>query len=131
MRFMVNELRLKHDRGTMKRLLESAIPITKQDVTLIFCTVSGTVEGQFTQRSDARKIYHREIDGEDWSSIQITTAAGICAVVDLHAEGKLPSSGFFRQEQVPLDAFLANRFGRFYRTSPDEHHEAQIEAVEA
>jgi hypothetical protein len=26
----------------------------------------------------------------------------------------LPQSGFIRQEQVPLDAFLANRFGRLY-----------------
>jgi saccharopine dehydrogenase-like NADP-dependent oxidoreductase len=127
MRFLVNELRLKHDRATMKHLLENAVPITMQDVTLTFCTVSGWIDGQFIQRSDARKIYNRAIDGETWSSIQITTAAGICAVVDLQADGLLPRSGFVRQEQVPLDAFLANRFGAFYRTAPDEHHDAQIQ----
>ena len=30
------------------------------------------------------------------------------------ADGKLPQSGFIRQEDIPLDDFLANRFGRFY-----------------
>ncbi len=48
------------------------------------------------------------------SAIQITTAAGICAAVDLFREGKLPQSGFIAQEQVELPAFLANRFGSAY-----------------
>jgi saccharopine dehydrogenase-like NADP-dependent oxidoreductase len=48
------------------------------------------------------------------SAIQITTAAGICAMVDLHRDGKLPARGFIRQEQADLDDFLANRFGRYY-----------------
>jgi hypothetical protein len=51
------------------------------------------------------------------SAIQITTAAGICAAVDLFREGKLPQRGFIRQEQVPLPAFLANRFGKAYQQS--------------
>ena len=42
------------------------------------------------------------------------TAAGICAMVDLVIEGKLPQSGFVRQEQAPLKDFLANRFGAYY-----------------
>jgi saccharopine dehydrogenase-like NADP-dependent oxidoreductase len=66
------------------------------------------------QHSDARKIYHQMIGGEVWSAIQITTAAGICAVVDLHREGRLPSRGFVRQEQISLTDYLANRFGRHY-----------------
>ena len=45
---------------------------------------------------------------------RITTAAGICAVLDLLAGGKLPNRGFVRQEEVKLDDFLANRFGRHY-----------------
>jgi saccharopine dehydrogenase-like NADP-dependent oxidoreductase len=52
------------------------------------------------------------------SAIQITTAAGICAMVDLLAEGKLPKKGFVRQEEADLPSFLANRFGRYY--TPEE-----------
>ncbi|MNY74893.1 hypothetical protein D3C86_2140260 [compost metagenome] len=44
----------------------------------------------------------------------MTTAAGICAMLDLLVEGKLPKKGFVRQEEIGLDAFLANRFGRVY-----------------
>jgi saccharopine dehydrogenase-like NADP-dependent oxidoreductase len=35
-------------------------------------------------------------------------------VLDLFANGKLPDRGFVKQEQVALDAFLANRFGKYY-----------------
>ncbi|MEX0697618.1 MAG: hypothetical protein WD014_07195 [Dongiaceae bacterium] len=48
------------------------------------------------------------------SAIQITTAAGLCAMVDLQGQGRLPASGFVRQEQAELGDFLANRFGRAF-----------------
>jgi len=44
----------------------------------------------------------------------VTTAAGICAMVDLLREGRLPKQGFVRQEQAALADILANRFGRHY-----------------
>ena len=70
--------------------------------------------GRHTAATYARTIRHQEIDGENWSGIQITTAAGVCAVLDLLLEGKLPASGFVRQEQVDYDAFIKNRFGSYY-----------------
>jgi saccharopine dehydrogenase-like NADP-dependent oxidoreductase len=48
------------------------------------------------------------------SAIQITTAAGICTVLDLLATGRLPAQGFVRQEDIALGDFLANRFGNAY-----------------
>lgn len=117
MTFLVNELRLGGRREMLKNILENAIPITFQDVVVIFCTASGLRKGQLVQISDARKIYGQTIDGEPWSAIQITTAAGVCAVVDLHFENKLPAQGLVRQEQVGFDDFLENRFGQHYRGS--------------
>ena len=116
MAFLVNDLRLSQRREILKNILEHAIPVTLQDVVVVFCTVAGWRKGQLVQISDARKIYQDTIDGEIWSAIQLTTAAGICAVVDLHREGKLPEQGFVRQEQVELEVFLDNRFGRRYRS---------------
>ena len=113
---LVNELRLSQRRDLLKDILENAVPITFQDVVVTFCTVTGYRNGQLVQITDARKIYHQEIGGENWSAIQITTAAGICAVIDMHVAGQLNSSGFLRQEDVDFDAFLANRFGRHYDT---------------
>jgi len=114
MAFLMNELRLNDRRAILKDILETALPITMQDVVLIFCTVNGWKDGRLTQITDARKVYHAEIDGEDWSAIQLTTASSICAVVDLHFAGQLPKQGFVRQEEVALDVFLNNRFGKCY-----------------
>jgi saccharopine dehydrogenase-like NADP-dependent oxidoreductase len=114
--FLAEELRLNQQRDVFKSILENALPITFQDVVVIFCTASGRRGRELVQISDARKIYNRTIGTENWSAIQITTAAGVCAVVDLHFAGQLPPSGFVRQEQIALDDFLANRFGRYYES---------------
>jgi saccharopine dehydrogenase-like NADP-dependent oxidoreductase len=117
MAFLVHELRLTERRHVLKDILENAVPVTFQDVVVIFCTASGRRKGQLVQISDARKIYGQTLFGEAWSAIQITTAAGVCAVVDLHCQEKLTGRGLVRQEQVELDAFLGNRFGQHYRGS--------------
>ncbi len=115
MAFLMNELRLNGRREVLKDILENSVPMTPQDVVLIFCTATGWKDGRLTQITDARKIYHGEFRGERASAIQITTAAAICAAVDLHAAGALPvTQGFVRQEQVSLEQFLANRFGAAY-----------------
>jgi saccharopine dehydrogenase-like NADP-dependent oxidoreductase len=113
---LVNELRLSQRRDLLKDILEHAVPVTFQDVVVTFCTVTGIRNGQLVQITDARKIYHQFIIGENWSAIQVTTAAGICAVLDLHVAGRLPSRGFLRQEQVDFAEFLANRFGCYYES---------------
>jgi saccharopine dehydrogenase-like NADP-dependent oxidoreductase len=117
MAFLLNELRLNEHRSLLKEILERAVPVTPQDVVLIFCTVAGRNGGLLTQMTDARKVYHGECFGHSLSAIQITTAASLCGVVDLHAAGKLPKRGFVRQEQVPLDRFLGNRFGKYFASA--------------
>ena len=112
--FLIRELRLHERRGLLKDILEAAVPATSQDVVLIFCVATGWKDGVFQQVSDARKIYHSHRDGSTWSAIQITTASGLCAMLDLHREGRLSPRGFVRQEEVPLGDFLANRFGAVY-----------------
>jgi saccharopine dehydrogenase-like NADP-dependent oxidoreductase len=111
---LVRDLRLDRRRDLLKDVLEAAIPMTHQDVVLIFVSVTGEKEGRLKQETFAKKIYAQEIDGRLFSAIQVTTAAGICAMVDLLREGRLPQEGFVRQEQAPLDVFLGNRFGAYY-----------------
>ena len=114
MKLLVNDLKLGERRELFKDVLETAIPMTMQDVVLVFVTVTGMRDGRLTQESYANKVYSQDISGITWSAIQVTTAAGICAMVDLMREGKLPAKGFLRQEDVALDDFLANRFGQYY-----------------
>jgi saccharopine dehydrogenase-like NADP-dependent oxidoreductase len=101
-------------RHILKEVLEASIPITRQDVVLVFASVCGTREGRLEQETYARKIYSQVVNGELLSAIQVTTAAGICTMVDLVVQGKLPRKGLVRQEETKLGDFLANRFGRFY-----------------
>jgi saccharopine dehydrogenase-like NADP-dependent oxidoreductase len=114
MKALLNDLRLRDRRDVLKDILENALPATLQDVVIVFVTVSGMRNGQLVQDTYANKIYSAEIGGVMRSAIQITTAAGITGVLDLLATGKIASRGFIRQEDIELNAFLANRFGRAY-----------------
>ena len=118
MRALLNDLRLRDRREVLKDILEHAVPMTLQDVVIVFVTVSGRKNGQLIQETYANKIYSRDVDGRTLSAIQITTAAAVCTVVDLLATGQLPQAGFVRQEDIPLKVFLGNRFGQVY-TKPE------------
>jgi saccharopine dehydrogenase-like NADP-dependent oxidoreductase len=96
--------------------------VTFQDVVLVFVSVSGKKNGRLLQETYANKIYSREINGQLCSAIQITTAAGICTMLDLLCEGKISQSGFIKQEQIALSDFLANRFGCCYQQVAEQHN---------
>ena len=117
MQLLLGDLGLAKDPGTLKDIMRRSIPATMQDVVLVFVTVSGTRRGQLVQEVFARKIFADRDAAEPLSAIQITTAAGVCAAVDLFRDGRLPARGFIRQEQVALPEFLDNRFGSAYRQS--------------
>jgi saccharopine dehydrogenase-like NADP-dependent oxidoreductase len=114
MKALLNDLRLRDRRELLKDILENAVPITVQDVVIVFVTVSGLRSGQLVQETYANKIYAAPLGGRVRSAIQITTAGGICAVLDMLSAGHLPQSGLIKQEEIALQPFLANRFGRCY-----------------
>ena len=115
-KMLVRDLQLGQPsrRHILKEVLEAAIPITKQDVVLVFVNVCGMRDGRLEQESYAKKIYSQTVNGVLLSAIQLTTAAGICTMVDLLLAKQLPQHGLVRQEDTPLADFLGNRFGRYY-----------------
>jgi saccharopine dehydrogenase-like NADP-dependent oxidoreductase len=114
MKALLNDLRLRDRRPLLKDILENAVPITLQDVVIVFVTVSGLRDGQLMQETYANKVYAAPLGGRVRSAIQITTAGGICAVLDMLSAGVLPQQGLIRQEEISLESFLANRFGKVY-----------------
>ncbi|AWI75443.1 saccharopine dehydrogenase [Parazoarcus communis] len=112
MKLLLHDLRLGERRDLLKDILEAAIPVTMQDVVLVFVNVSGMREGRLMQETFARKIYSCSINGTLRSAIQITTASALCTALDLLVEGRLPERGFVRQEDIRFDDFMCNRFGR-------------------
>ncbi|NRG19288.1 saccharopine dehydrogenase NADP-binding domain-containing protein [Rhizobiales bacterium] len=114
MRLLLQDLGLRDRRDLMRDVLETAVPVTRQDVVLVFITASGTIGGSCEQISAIYRVTAKEIAGELWSAIQTTTSAGICATLDMIRDGSLAAKGFIRQEGIPLARFLQNRFGSHF-----------------
>jgi saccharopine dehydrogenase-like NADP-dependent oxidoreductase len=127
MRLLLNDLRLRDRRGWLLELFENAIPVTDQDVVIVFASATGRAapgpDGKravLAQTSFAARIGGMTTAAGHVNAIQLTTAAGICTALDLVMTGVLPQSGFVPQEAMPLDVFLANRFGSHYSDHPLE-----------
>ena len=112
---LMKDLQLNEDRETLKRILERAVPKTLQDVVLIYASVTGRRTGELYEDTYVKKIYPQTIADKLWSAIQVTTAAGMCSVVDLVLESPAAHKGFVTQESFPLQSIIANRFGRYFK----------------
>src|SRR6185295_859452 len=114
MKFLLQDLRLgvEHakpsssgklfDRRLAIDLLDHAIARTLQDVVVVFINGIGMKDGRREQVNFKRAIHATEIFGRIWPAIELTTAAGVCAMVDLHRLGKLRQVGFVKQEDCAL-----------------------------
>lgn len=114
MRFLMNDLRLNDDRDTLKQILERVIPKTYQDVVLVYVSATGKKGGSLLEEHFVNKYYPQTIAGIDWSAIQVVTAAGVTAIVDMVMNSNGQYKGFIYQEEFELDAFMKNRFGQYY-----------------
>lgn len=114
MRLLMNDLKLNEDRDTLKLILERAIPKTYQDIVIVYVTVEGIKHGELSEKSYVKKVYPATIHGLEWSAIQVSTASGICAVVDLVLGQANEYQGLLLQENFHLADVLANRFGKYY-----------------
>lgn len=127
-RLLMNGLKLNHDRGTLKRILENAVPQTLQDVVIIYVAVTGMQDGQLREENYVNKVYPGAVAGRLWSAIQITTAAGICSVMDLVLADESGRSGFIAQENFSLKDILDNRFGAYYAQGGTNQVSAELVA---
>ena len=91
----------------LRRILTHSAPFTRKDVVVIFVTGVGERNGRLEEESVVLRY-----DGNDQlGAIQLTTAAGCVAMVELFLAGKLPAKGFVRQEDAVLADFLATKAG--------------------
>ncbi|HEX7060633.1 MAG TPA: saccharopine dehydrogenase C-terminal domain-containing protein, partial [Woeseiaceae bacterium] len=128
MRLLMNGLKLNQDRATLKRILENSVPQTLQDVVIVYAAVTGMQDGEFREENYVNKVYPEVVGGRLWSAIQITTAAGVCSVMDIVLSGSPTRSGFVAQEEFSLGEILANRFGEYYEHGGSSQLSAEIVA---
>lgn len=126
MKFLLQDLRLgvEHakpspsgkvfDRRLAIDLLDHAIARTLQDVVVVFINGIGMKDGRREQVNFKRAVHATQLFGRVWPAIELTTAAGVCALVDMHRQGKIPQKGFIRQEECSLASFNQSLFGLAY-----------------
>src|ERR687885_51702 len=115
MELLLDGLRLRERRELLVELLQTALPTTAQDVVLVFVSIVGLRGGRLVEETFARKIHGGEA-GQSLSAIQQTTAAGLCAMVELLRRGRLPQKGFVPQEAADLGDFLGTPFAEVFRS---------------
>jgi len=116
MLFLMKDLGFENDRDALRVIFERSIPTTTQDKCVILVEASGLRNGRFEQKTYASTVYNQSVNGQHFGAIQVTTASGICAPLDILLSGKLGNKrGLVRIEEVLLTDFLANEFGRYYR----------------
>jgi len=108
MKFLMRDLAIA--RGPLQDILEKAIPQTDQDVVLVSVTSTGFNGPRLSQATYSKQFFG--VPGK--SALRMTTAASVCAVLDMMADGTLKREGFVKQEEIPLEAFVKNRFGRVF-----------------
>jgi len=105
-------LDLNKNRKLMEELFNQAVPVTSQDVVILYISVTGYKGDTLSQHTYVKKIYPEN----GLSAIQISTASGVLANVELFFKGKLKSSKqFLSQEIVDKDEFLNSKFGSVYK----------------
>lgn len=112
--FLMNDLKLNNRRDVLKNILEQAIPKTTQDVVLIYVYVNGQKNNQYIEKTYVKKIYPKEFVGRTWSSIQISTASGLCSVFDLVMHQPQHYQGLISQQRFKLADITQSHFGKCY-----------------
>jgi saccharopine dehydrogenase-like NADP-dependent oxidoreductase len=114
MKFFFHELLMREDRALAGTILVNAKPPVSEDVVYVYVAVEGHKDGHLQREEFVQAYPPKMIAGQRWRAISWTTAASICAVVEMVAGGVLPAKGFIRQEDIALEAFLATKNGGLY-----------------
>ena len=113
-KFLFQELRMQDDRATLGRVMRNALPPVAEDYVFVHAAVEG-FEGDLLSREEFVRTYPQmQVAGHEWRAISWTTAASLCAVIEMVRDQTLPQQGFLKQESIPLDAFLKTKNGAYY-----------------
>ena len=116
MKFFFNELFMRKDRLKAGEILVNAKPPVNDDVVYVHAAVEGQQNGKLIREEFVHSYYPLKINGQVWRAIAWTTAASICAVVDLVSRGVLAQKGFIKQESIPLDQIFKTPTGQYFLT---------------
>jgi saccharopine dehydrogenase-like NADP-dependent oxidoreductase len=111
MRFLLFDLNLNQKQDLLTQIFDQEVPLTFSDVVVVYVNSVGNEEGGLIQRSFVKKIYAGTVGDRPISALQLSTAGGVVAVIELFTRGLLPA-GFVKQESIALDQFFDTQWGR-------------------
>jgi len=118
MNFFFHELLMRENRKTAGEILINAKPPVEQDVVYIHASAEGWQNRQLLRDEFVKAYYPIKIGDRSWSAISWTTAASVCAIIEMANSGTIPNKGFVKQEMVSLKEFLKTNNGRLYNSEP-------------
>ena len=113
-KFLFQELRMQDDRALLGKVMKNALPPVAEDYVFVHAAVEGWEGGHLSREEFVRAYPQMQVAGSEWRAISWTTAASLCAVIEMVRDGILPQKGFLKQEEIPLDAFLKTKNGAYY-----------------
>ncbi len=122
MNFFFHELLMRENRTEAGRILTNAKPPVDEDVVYVHVAAEGWTAGALRRREFVRAYYPLDIAGKSRTAIAWTTSASVVAVIEMVRDGALPDTGFLKQEDIPLDPYLATRTGNYYQIGHRSRH---------
>jgi len=114
MNFYFHELLMRENRAEAGRILVNAKPPVEDDIVYIHVSTEGEIDGRLSRKEFVRGYRPIEVAGGKQTAIAWTTAGSVVAVIEMVRSGALPDHGFLKQEDIPLEAFLATPTGGLY-----------------
>jgi len=110
MKFLLQDLNLAGQQELLRQIFDQEVPLTDHDVVVFYVSAVGKSGGELVQRSFVKKIRGEVVGDRKLSAIQLSTAAGVVAVLELFARGAVAKS-FVKQESITFDEFLSTQWG--------------------
>ncbi len=114
MNFFFHELLMRENRKVAGDILVNAKPPVNDDIVYVHVATEGEIDGHLQRKEFVRAFRPIEIAGDQQTAIAWTTAGSVVAVIEMVRDGKLPNHGFLKQEDIPLEDFLATKTGALY-----------------
>jgi saccharopine dehydrogenase-like NADP-dependent oxidoreductase len=115
MNFFFHELLMREQRGLAGEILTHAKPPVDDDVVYVHVSAEGTADGGLRRKEFVRAYYPIEIAGTKRTAIAWTTSASVVSVIEMVRDGRVQPKGFLKQEDIPLESFLATKAGQLFR----------------
>jgi len=120
-KFLMEDLRFNKHPEELVRILTRSIPVIHDGFVIVSIRALGKVKGKLMEKVYWRKLHGRSIGNQQFTGIEISTAAGVCGVLDLLLRGMLPQKGFVKMEQLDYDMFMSTSFGKYFARNERNH----------